>query len=94
MKKKNNHIKTSGRICQITKKCPTRGNSLSRSGIAKKKKGIGLNRSGVSRRTFRPNIFKKRLWNPEKKCFEMVKLSMKALRTINKKGASKVLSAL
>ena len=47
-------------ICEICKKKPLTGNSITRKGISKKKGGIGLNTTGIARRRFMPNIQKVR----------------------------------
>ncbi|MDE3047771.1 MAG: 50S ribosomal protein L28, partial [Verrucomicrobiota bacterium] len=59
-------------------------------GIAKKKKGIGLKITGCTNRRFLPNLKTKRLWIPEEKRFVTLRLSVAALRTIDKKGISAV----
>lgn len=79
------------RKCQITGKRPRKGKTYSIRGIAKKKKGIGLNICGQAKRRFKPNLFKKKLWNPETRQFITLRLSADALRTIDKKGIVSVL---
>ena len=76
--------------CQVTKKKPMKGRSYAIRGIAKKKKGIGLNITGKTKRRFLPNIIKKRLWFAEEKRFITLKLTPAALRTIDKKGLGAV----
>ncbi len=49
-----------GRICDICGKGPTSGNRIVRRGLAKKKGGIGLHTTAVSRRRFLPNLHKVR----------------------------------
>ncbi len=44
------------RVCQICGKGPDTGNKISRRGLAKKKGGVGKRITGVSRRTFLPNL--------------------------------------
>jgi large subunit ribosomal protein L28 len=44
------------RVCEICGKRTTRGNSISRRGLAKRKGGIGKKTTGIARRTFKPNI--------------------------------------
>lgn len=61
------------RICQLTGKRPMSGNHVSHS-----------NRK--TRRRFLPNIQKKRVFVPELNDFVTLKVSTKALRTINKLG--------
>ena len=60
-------------------------------GLAKKKKGIGLNINGKNKRRFRPNLQKRRLWFAEEKRFVTLTLSTAALRTINKNGLASVI---
>lgn len=79
------------RKCQITGKRPCKGKTYSIRGIAKKKKGIGLNICGQAKRRFKPNLFKKRLWNPETRQFVTLKVSADALRTIDKNGLASAL---
>lgn len=83
-----------GRTCDVTGKRPKRGRSIVRRGIAKKKKGIGLNITGISKRNFRPNLFKKRFWHPEEKRFVALHLSAAAIRTIEKNGLVAVLKKM
>ncbi|ADI38077.1 50S ribosomal protein L28 [Waddlia chondrophila 2032/99] len=80
--------------CQVTGKKTTRGNKYSIRGIAKKQKGIGLNITGKTRRTFKPNIIEKKLWFPEEKRFITLKLSTSALRTIDKVGVGPIVRKL
>ena len=80
--------------CQVTGKKTTRGNKYSIRGIAKKQKGIGLNITGKTKRTFKPNIFEKKLWFSEEKRFITLKLSTSALRTIDKVGVGAVVRKL
>ena len=49
------------RICEICGKGPTSGNRIVRHGLEKKKGGIGLHTTGVSRRRFLPNVQKMRV---------------------------------
>jgi len=44
------------RVCQICGKRPRAGRSIARRGLSKKQGGIGLRTTGVSKRTFLPNI--------------------------------------
>ncbi len=80
--------------CQVTGKKTKRGNKYSIRGIAKKKKGIGLNITGKTKRTFKPNIVHKRIWFSEEKRFITLKLSTTALRTIDKLGVGAVVRDL
>jgi large subunit ribosomal protein L28 len=72
--------------CQVTGKVPVRGKSYALRGIAKKKKGIGLKVTGITKRRFQPNLQKKRLWLAEENRFISLRLSTNALRTIDKVG--------
>lgn len=78
------------RKCQVTGKKPARGKSYSIRGIAKKKKGIGLNITGTTKRRFLPNLKKKRFWLAEEKRFITLRLSIDGMRTIDKLGVSTV----
>lgn len=46
------------KICDICGKGPMAGNTIVRHGLAKKKGGIGLHTTGVTRRRFLPNLQK------------------------------------
>jgi len=74
------------RICPITGKKTRSGRSYALRGIAKKKKGIGLKITGCTNRRFRPNLKKRRLWDPELNQFVSLRLSTAAIRTIDKNG--------
>jgi len=76
--------------CQVTGKVPVRGYKYAIRGIAKKKKGIGLKVTGKTKRRFRPNLVKKRLWLAEENRFVTLKLSTSALRTVDKLGVASV----
>lgn len=78
------------RVCQLTGRKPARGKKYAIRGIAKKKKGIGLKTTGISSRTFQPNLKKKRFWFPEEERFVTLKISTAAIRTIDKNGLSSV----
>lgn len=82
------------RQCQVTKKKPSKGRTYSIRGIAKKKKGIGLNITGKTKRRFLPNLMKKRIWFPEENRFVTLKLSAAAMRTIDKKGIKAIVDQL
>lgn len=79
------------KVCQVTGRKPRKGYSYTLRGIAKKKKGIGLNITGKSKRRFLPNLLTKRLWFADENRFISIKLSAAALRTIDKKGLSTVI---
>ncbi|MBL6765155.1 MAG: 50S ribosomal protein L28 [Verrucomicrobiae bacterium] len=44
------------RICELTGKRPVKGNHIRRSGKAKKKGGIGMHVTAVTKRRFFPNL--------------------------------------
>ncbi len=49
------------RICEVCGKKPVAGRSIAYKGLSKKKGGIGLNITGISKRRFLPNIQKIRV---------------------------------
>mgnify|MGYP001359710720 CR=1 FL=1 len=61
------------KVCQLTGKKPLSGNNVSHA-------------NNKTRRVQEPNLQKKKLWNERKKRWETVRVSAKALRTIDKKG--------
>ncbi|MEZ5314617.1 MAG: 50S ribosomal protein L28 [Chlamydiales bacterium] len=79
------------RKCQITGKKPQKGRSYTLRGIAKKKKGIGLNITGKNKRRFLPNLIIKRFWYPEENRFITLRLAVSTMRTIDKLGLDYVL---
>ncbi|HEU64905.1 MAG: 50S ribosomal protein L28 [Candidatus Anoxychlamydiales bacterium] len=82
------------RRCQVTDKKPLKGRTYVTRGIAKKKKGIGLNITGKSKRRFLPNLFKKRFWFSEENRFITLKLTPAAMKTIDKLGLAKVIKKM
>ena len=66
------------RVCQITGKRPRSGNNVSHA-------------HNKTKRKFYPNLHKKRFYIPEEDKWVTLKISTKALRTINKNGISAVL---
>ncbi|MBX9577702.1 MAG: 50S ribosomal protein L28 [Chthoniobacterales bacterium] len=80
------------RQCSITGSVSVRGSKIHRRGLAKKKGGIGMHITAVTPRYFSPNLKTKRIWVPELKKFITVKLSVRALKTISKRGAYVTLS--
>lgn len=82
------------RKCQVTDKKPLKGRTYATRGIAKKKKGIGINITGKSKRRFLPNLFKKRFWFSEENRFITLKLTPAAMRTIDKLGLSSVIRTM
>lgn len=82
------------KVCQVTGKKTTRGYKYAIRGIAKKKKGIGLKVTGKTKRSFIPNLVKKRLWFPEENRFVTLRLSIAAMRTIDKLGIAPIIRDL
>jgi len=82
------------KVCQVTKRRPARGYSYTTRGIAKKKKGIGIKITGINKRRFLPNLTKKRLWFAEENRFVTLRISIAALRTIDKVGLAPIVRQL
>ncbi len=80
--------------CQVTGKTPVRGNRYAIRGIAKKKKGVGLKVTGITKRRFLPNLVKKRFWFVEENRFITLRLATSAMRTIDKVGLATVIRKL
>lgn len=80
--------------CQLTGKVPVRGNSYALRGIAKKKKGVGLKVTGITKRRFQPNLVKKRFWFADENRFITLRVSTNAMRTIDKVGLPQVVRRL
>jgi large subunit ribosomal protein L28 len=66
------------RVCEITGKRPQVGNNVSHA-------------NNKTKRRFYPNLHKKRFYIPEEDRWITLKVSSKAIKTINKNGISKVL---
>ena len=66
------------RVCQITGKRPQVGNNVSHA-------------NNKTKRRFYPNLHKKRFYIPEEDKWITLKVSAKAIKTINKNGISSVL---
>lgn len=66
------------RVCQVNGKKPLVGNNVSHAHNRTKRRQL-------------PNLQKKRIFIPEENRFVTVRLSARALKTINKKGAKAVL---
>ncbi len=79
------------RLCEVTGRRTESGRKIARRGLPKWKGGIGLKTTGITLRKFKPNTQKRRIWVPELNSYVRVKLCTKALKTINKKGAYRVL---
>ena len=79
------------KVCQVSGVGVTRGHHIHRSGKAKKEGGIGKHITKRVKRVIFPNLRTKRIWVPELAKYVTVKLSARALKTVNKNGAFKVL---
>jgi large subunit ribosomal protein L28 len=66
------------RVCQVTGKRPQVGNNVSHA-------------NNKTKRKFYPNLQKKRFFLPEENRWITLKVSTKAIKTINKNGLSAVL---
>lgn len=75
------------RICIIRGSQVRSGGRIHRSGLAKKKGGIGRHVTKVVKRKVSPNLQDKRIWIPELGRWVRMKLSCRALKTMNKNGA-------
>ncbi len=75
------------KVCQITGVGVTRGHRIHRSGKAKKEGGIGKHVTKRVKRTIEPNLRTKRIWVPELGRHVRVKLTARALKTLDKNGA-------
>ena len=79
------------RICDLTLATPHKGRRIHRSGLAKKKGGIGRHVTKTVNRVVYPNLQEKRIWVPElnngKGGYLRLKLTCKALRSIPRNGA-------
>ncbi|MBS0621491.1 MAG: 50S ribosomal protein L28 [Verrucomicrobia bacterium] len=75
-----------GKRCQFSEKTPRRGRSYALRGISKKKKGIGLNITGKTKRRFEPNLQRKRFWISSEERWVTLCLSASAMRTVDKIG--------
>ena len=69
------------RVCQVTGKGPTFGNTVSHA-------------NNKRRRRFLPNVHTHRFWLESEKRFITLKVSTRGLRTIDKLGLDKVLERL
>lgn len=81
------------RVCKVTGAKVTSGRKIHRSGKAKKQGGIGRHVTKTVKRQFKPNLRSKRIWVPELNKFVKVKVSARALKTIDKNGAYKTLKS-
>ncbi len=69
------------RVCQVTGKKPMSGNNVSHA-------------NNKTKRRFKPNIRKKRIWVASEKRFITLRISTRGLKTIDKKGIDAVLAEL
>jgi len=79
------------KTCEITKARPGKGSVIHRRGLAKKSGGVGQHVTAMNVRTFDLNLKKRRLWVPELQKFVTIKLTARALKTVNKNGVFKTL---
>ena len=75
------------RVCSIRGSKVRVGRKIHRSGLAKKKGGIGRHVTKTVKREVSPNLQSKRVWIPELSKFVKIKVSAKGIKTINKNGA-------
>lgn len=75
------------KVCSIRGSKVRIGRRIHRSGLAKKKGGIGRHVTKTVKRTVSPNLQTKRIFVPELDRYIKVKLTAKAIKTINKNGA-------
>jgi len=69
------------RVCQVTGKKPMKGNHVSHA-------------NNKTRRTFLPNLQKRRFWVETENRWVTMRVSTKGLRTIDKKGIDVVLAEI
>ena len=75
------------RVCSIRGSKVRVGRKIHRSGLAKKKGGIGRHVTKTVKRKVSPNLQTKRVWVSELGKYVKVKASCKGFKTINKNGA-------
>lgn len=66
------------KVCQVTGKKPVSGNRVSHA-------------NNKTKRRFEPNLHEQRFWVPSENRFVRLKVSAKAIKTIDKVGIEKVL---
>jgi large subunit ribosomal protein L28 len=66
------------KVCQVTGKKPVSGNRVSHA-------------NNKTKRRFEPNLHEQRFWVPSENRFVRLKVSAKAIKTIEKVGIEKVL---
>ncbi len=69
------------KVCPVTEKRPMSGNRVSHA-------------NNKTKRRFEPNLHEKRIWVPSEGKFVRLRLSAKAIRTIDKVGADAVVADL
>jgi large subunit ribosomal protein L28 len=69
------------KFCPVTEKRPMAGNRVSHA-------------NNKTKRRFEPNLHDKRVWVPSENRFVKLRLSAKAIRTIDKLGADAVIAEL
>jgi large subunit ribosomal protein L28 len=75
------------KVCSITGSKVTRGSTIHRRGMAKKKGGVGRHVTKNVPRTFSPNLHQRRIWVPELKKFVRIRVTARGMKTLNKNGA-------
>ncbi len=75
------------KVCSITQARVSKGSTIHRRGMAKKKGGVGRHVTANTKRTFTPNLKVRRIWVSELKKFVTVKLTARAIKTVTKNGA-------
>lgn len=75
------------KVCSITQARVSKGSTIHRRGMAKKKGGVGRHVTANTKRTFTPNLKTRRIWVSELKKFVTVKLTARAIKTVTKNGA-------
>ena len=75
------------KVCSITGAKVARGSIIHRRGMAKKKGGVGRHVTKNVPRTFSPNLHEHRVWVPELRKYVRVKVTTRAMKTLNKNGA-------
>ncbi len=75
------------RRCEVTGAVPSLGRKIIRSGKSKKSGGIGTHVTANTPRKFRPNLRHKRIFVPELGRHITIRLTARALKTIDKNGA-------
>ena len=79
------------RICPITGRRTRFGKKIARRGLAKAKGGVGIKTTGITPRTFQPNLQWKRIFVPELNRFVRVRIAAHAMKEIHTKGPYRAL---